>query len=54
MGKTLELHIVAEGVEDAYQMEYLKNKGCDTIQGYYFSKPLSEEDFLVMLKQNRG
>jgi diguanylate cyclase (GGDEF)-like protein len=53
MGKALSLHIVAEGVEHEYQMEYLKTKGCDTIQGYYFSKPLCEEDFLKMLKNDR-
>jgi sensor c-di-GMP phosphodiesterase-like protein len=52
MGKALRLHIVAEGVEHQYQMEYLKTKGCDTIQGYYFSKPLCEEDFFRMLQKN--
>ena len=52
MAKALDLHIIAEGVEDVYQMEYLKARGCDTIQGYYFSKPLCEEDFLEMLTKN--
>lgn len=53
MGKALRLHIVAEGVEHQYQMEYLKARGCDVIQGYYFYKPLCEEDFFRMLQKNR-
>ena len=36
--------IVVEGVEEEWQMRLLKNYGCDTIQGYYFSKPLLPSD----------
>lgn len=45
MAKSLGLLTIAEGVETIGQLEYLKNKGCDEIQGYYFSKPLPTEDF---------
>lgn len=41
MTKQLGLKTIAEGVETIGQLEYLKKEGCDEIQGYYFSKPLS-------------
>ena len=47
MSKTLEYKIVAEGVEQKSQFEYLRELGCDIIQGYYFSKPLSPSDFVT-------
>ena len=48
---SLELPIIAEGVETAEQMFTLKNMGCDLVQGYYFSKPLPAEEFEEYLKQ---
>ena len=50
MGKSLGLKIVAEGVETREQMEFFAKLGCDQIQGYLISKPLSEEDFLEFIK----
>lgn len=41
----LNMHIVAEGVETAKQAEFLLAAGCETAQGYYYSKPLPVEDF---------
>ena len=41
----LGVPIVAEGVEDAWQVETLKKMGCSIIQGYYFSKPVPPEEF---------
>jgi len=46
MGKTLNMSVVAEGVEYAYQLEYLETKGCDIYQGYLFSKPLIENVYV--------
>jgi EAL domain-containing protein (putative c-di-GMP-specific phosphodiesterase class I)/GGDEF domain-containing protein len=46
MAKSLGLATVAEGVETAEQLELLKIMGCDQIQGYFFSRPLSSDDFL--------
>lgn len=40
------MYIVAEGVEDFEQFMFLKVAGCDVIQGYYFSKPVSVDTFL--------
>lgn len=45
----LSLKIVAEGVETEEQYQFLKGLGCDSIQGYYFSKPLDEQHFLELL-----
>jgi diguanylate cyclase (GGDEF)-like protein/PAS domain S-box-containing protein len=53
IGKTLSLTVVAEGVETAEQMNYLKEHSCDEMQGYYFSKPIVPEQFADLLrKQN--
>ena len=40
LGHRINAEVTAEGVETYEQYEYLKNQGCDRIQGYYFSKPL--------------
>lgn len=50
LSHSLGLKVVAEGVEDAEQYEQLKNLHCDIIQGYYFSKPSSEETALGQME----
>lgn len=45
LAKTLGIHSVAEGIEEADEVVFLKEHGCDEIQGYYYSKPLCVEDF---------
>ncbi len=42
---------IAEGVEHEIQMQYLKEHGCDRVQGYLISRPLNEEDTLEFLKK---
>ena len=42
--KTLNLHVIAEGIENSMELEYLKYSSCDIGQGYYFSKPISMEE----------
>lgn len=49
LGHSLELKVVAEGVETAYQQAFLHGIGCDELQGYVFSKPLPEAAFLQLL-----
>jgi diguanylate cyclase (GGDEF)-like protein/PAS domain S-box-containing protein len=46
MGKTLNMTVVAEGVEQEYQRAYLEEKKCDVYQGYLFSKPVSMQECL--------
>ena len=45
IAKSLKLMVVAEGVENGDQLEFLKEHGCEMVQGYYFSKPVPAEDF---------
>ncbi|MFC3381136.1 putative bifunctional diguanylate cyclase/phosphodiesterase [Couchioplanes azureus] len=45
LGRTLGLIVVAEGVEDESELEYLRVHGCSAIQGYYISRPLPPEEF---------
>jgi EAL domain-containing protein (putative c-di-GMP-specific phosphodiesterase class I) len=49
MGHTLNLNIVAEGVEKQYQIDYLEEQDCNIYQGYFFSKPIPEKDFIFLL-----
>ncbi len=49
MIKDLDINIVAEGVETIEQAKLLGNLGCGFLQGYYFSKPVSEKDFIKMI-----
>ncbi len=49
VAKHLDLRVVGKGVETFKQLEYLHAKGCYLYQGYYFSKPLSVEDFSLSL-----
>ena len=50
LGKLLNMKIVAEGVEEKDQVDFLAGEDCDMIQGYYFSRPLCVEDYEKMLK----
>lgn len=47
------LRVIAEGVETRQQMEYLRQIGCDWLQGYYLSRPIEFDDFRVLLKAPR-
>ncbi|WP_245728267.1 putative bifunctional diguanylate cyclase/phosphodiesterase [Rheinheimera pacifica] len=49
----LSLTVVAEGVEQAEQLEMLRKLRCEVIQGYYYSKPLSADDFADFLRQHK-
>lgn len=49
MAHTLNMRVVAEGVETREQLDFLRIHDCDEIQGYYFSKPLSVKDFENLL-----
>jgi len=49
MGQSLNLRVIAEGVETQDQLDFLTAHQCDEAQGYYFSKPVSSEEFATLL-----
>ncbi len=51
MGHSMNLKVTAEGIEDERQLNFLKEKKCDFIQGYYFSKPLPAKDIEKLLTE---
>ncbi len=48
----MDTHVVVEGVENKEQLDFILNCGCEFIQGYYFSKPLTFSEFNNFLKDN--
>lgn len=52
MAHRIHATVVAEGVETEEQRKFLADNGCDYLQGYFFSKPIPEADFLELLDQN--
>ncbi len=52
IGKFLEVPVIAEGVESAEQFHLLKEAGCEIIQDYYFSKPITAAEFGVLIENN--
>lgn len=50
MASELKMDVVAEGVENRQQIEYLKNLHCDMVQGFFFDKPLPEDIFEERIK----
>ncbi len=53
LAHNLNFKVLAEGVETAEQLTFLRQQGCDYYQGYYFSKPLPADDFASLLQQHQ-
>jgi diguanylate cyclase (GGDEF)-like protein len=53
MAHGLRLKVVAEGVETADQLQYLRNQSCDAVQGYFLYPPLEEDEVAEILEFNR-
>ncbi len=53
MGRSLELVVIAEGVETEEQLAFLKDRDCDQLQGFLFSRPLPPEAFTTFLEEDR-
>ncbi len=51
MSKSIDIHTLAEGVETEEQFRYLRNIGCEKVQGYYFGKPLPYEESMRVLSE---
>src|SRR5690606_5328636 len=52
MAKSLDLHLVAEGVDSVHQLDFLRDQGVEIIQGYLFSRPMPIEEFIFLLRDN--
>ncbi len=53
LGQALNMKVTAEGVEVSEQIDYLKNQGCEEIQGFLFSRPIDPAAFAEMLESNK-
>ncbi len=53
MAHRLHLNVIAEGVEDAAQLSFLRDRGCEMMQGYYFSEPVPADEFTELLRAGR-
>lgn len=53
LANDLELGIVAEGVEESHQADFLTDIGCQTAQGYYFAKPMPQKEFEKLLAEDQ-
>ena len=54
MAKALRLRVIAEGVENVSQLDFLRAAGCDEIQGYWFSKPIDADAYAALLRETNG
>jgi EAL domain-containing protein (putative c-di-GMP-specific phosphodiesterase class I) len=52
MAQTLDLKVVAEGVETEEQVSFLKNQDCDEIQGYLIGRPVSADNLISLFDRN--
>jgi len=50
LGKSLQLKIIAEGVEIEEQREFVGLEGCDEVQGFYYSRPVPKQELEDMLR----
>ena len=54
MAKTMGLPVIMEGVENAQQKDFLMHLGCRYIQGYYFYRPMTIQDFETLIRETRN
>ena len=54
MAEELNMHVISEGIETAQQVDFLKEIGCDMVQGYYYYKPMPLHDFHKLIKSRKS
>ena len=54
LAHNLNMRVIAEGVETREQVQFLTERGCDEMQGYYFSRPVNAEAFTALLRERRN
>ena len=53
LGKTLDVKVIAEGVETEPQRNFLETAGCRFFQGYVFGHPMPSEEFTIFMRANQ-
>ena len=53
LAHSLNLRVLAEGVETQMQLDFMRQYCCDEIQGYLFSKPISADEFMQLLRNGK-
>ncbi|RFP16292.1 MULTISPECIES: EAL domain-containing protein [unclassified Duganella] len=54
LAHNLNMRVIAEGVETREQVQFLTERGCDEMQGYFFSRPVSADAFTALLRERRN
>ena len=54
LGQSLKMEVVAEGVESREQLEFLRLRGCDVVQGYFVAPPQNAADVTALLRSQQG
>lgn len=52
LGHGLKLKVIAEGVETQAQADFLKLKGCDEVQGYFYGRPMEADDLALLIERS--
>ena len=50
LGKSLDLHLIAEGIENNQQYEFFRDLGCHSMQGFLFSNPVPADEFMRLVE----
>jgi len=54
LGESLDMNVTAEGIETAEQLSFITQHGCDHVQGFLISRPITTSDFLTLLRDRAG
>lgn len=54
LSQSMELKTIAEGAEEIEEVQILKELGCDLVQGYYFAKPMPENEAIAFIQNSKG